>query len=138
MCGVGVVEDVGVGVTGEEIRDLDGVFEVFCAVDQSGLDTCQSRDVVNSSEVKGVGGRSESGAVGDVVVELDGAVEVGIWREGPAITNEAGGCPCGRWCDAAVCACECDVKGASGSSALAISDVVVNGDGFGGAISNGE
>ena len=32
MCGVGVVEDVSVGVTGEEIVRGDGVFEVFCGV----------------------------------------------------------------------------------------------------------
>ena len=53
--GACIVIDISVGVTGEEIVCGDGVFGVFCAVDESSLDVCQSRDVVDGSELEGVG-----------------------------------------------------------------------------------
>ena len=84
MCGVGVVEDVSVCVTDEEIGGGNGVFSVFCAVDECSLDVCELRDVVDGGESKGVVGFCGSDAVSDVVVEVDSAVEVVAGREGPA------------------------------------------------------
>ena len=54
--GACIVIDISVGVTGEEIGSGDGVFGVFCAVEESSLDVCQSRDVVDGGEIEGVGG----------------------------------------------------------------------------------
>ena len=78
LSGAGIVGDISVGVTGEEISGGDVVGEIFRAVGESCFNASQLRDVVNRSQSKRVGGSSFSGAVGDVVVEGDGAVEIGI------------------------------------------------------------
>ena len=84
MCGTSIVVDISVGVTGEEIRDVDGVFEVFCAIGERGLDSCKYRDIVDGCKVKAVAGGSRSSAVSDVVGEVDGPVEVLSGSESPA------------------------------------------------------
>ena len=87
MCGVGLGVDISVGVTGEEISSGDGVGEVFCAVGESCFNASELRDVVDGCEFKGVGGGGSRDAVSDVVGECDGAVEVIVRSECPAITS---------------------------------------------------
>ena len=87
LCGAGIVFDISVGVTGEEIGSVDGVFGVFCAVGECCFNACEFRDVVNRSERKGVRGSSGCDAISDVVGEVDGAVEVLAGSECPACAS---------------------------------------------------
>ena len=48
LSGAGIVGDISVGVTGEEISGGDDVFEIFCAVGESCFNASQLRCVVNS------------------------------------------------------------------------------------------
>ena len=76
---------IRIGVTGEEIAGGDGVNGVFCAGGiKDGFNARQLRNVVNRSKIEGVGCSGGIDAIGDLVGEVDRAVEVLVGRERPA------------------------------------------------------
>ena len=75
---------VRIGVTGEEITGGDGVSGVFRASDQRCFNARESRNVIDRSKIEGVGGIGGVDAIGDLVGEIDVAVEVLVGCERPA------------------------------------------------------